>query len=46
VLFATDSMLPFRRVIEELRELPLKEETKAKWLGANAARLLKLEVPA
>jgi predicted TIM-barrel fold metal-dependent hydrolase len=45
VLFATDSMLPFRRVIDELRELPLKEETKAKWLGANAARLLKLEVP-
>lgn len=44
ILFATDSMLPFRRVIEEVRELPLKDETKMKWLGLNAARLLKLEV--
>jgi predicted TIM-barrel fold metal-dependent hydrolase len=43
VLFATDSMLPFDRVISELKELPLKEETRDKWLGLNAARLLKLE---
>ncbi len=42
VLFATDSMLPFARVIEELRELPLKPTTKDKWLGLNAARLLGL----
>ncbi len=43
VLFATDSMLPFARVIEELRELPLKPATKDKWLGLNAARLLGLD---
>jgi hypothetical protein len=32
VLFATDSMLPFERVISELRELPLKPEVTTKWL--------------
>ena len=42
VLFATDSMLPFKRVIEETKALPLKEEVKAKWLGGNAARLLNI----
>jgi predicted TIM-barrel fold metal-dependent hydrolase len=40
VLFATDSMLPFERVISELRELPLKPDVTQKWLGGNAARLL------
>jgi predicted TIM-barrel fold metal-dependent hydrolase len=40
ILFATDSMLPFERVIAELRELPLKPDVTAKWLGLNAARLL------
>ncbi len=43
VLFATDSMLSFKRVISELRELPLRPETIDKWLGLNAARLLKLD---
>lgn len=42
VLFATDSMLPFDRVISELRDLPLKPQTRDKWLGLNAARLLGL----
>ena len=31
--------LPFKRNIEELRALPLKEEVKEKWLGKNAAKL-------
>jgi predicted TIM-barrel fold metal-dependent hydrolase len=35
-------MLPFDRVISEIRELPLKPETRDKWLGLNAARLLRL----
>jgi len=43
VLFATDKMLPPKRCVDELRELPLKEEVKEKWLGGNAARILKLE---
>ena len=43
VLFATDSMLPHRRCVDELKALPLKEEVKDKWLGGNAARLLKLK---
>jgi len=42
VLFATDSMLPHKRCIDELKDLPLKEEVKEKWLGGNAARLLGL----
>ncbi|NLU51377.1 MAG: amidohydrolase family protein, partial [Clostridiaceae bacterium] len=40
VLFATDVMLPPQRVIKELKELPLKESVKEKWLGLNAERLL------
>jgi len=43
VLFATDNMLPHKRCVEEVRDLPLKEEVKKKWLGGNAARLLRLE---
>lgn len=43
VLFATDSMLPHRRCVEEIRALHLKEEVKEKWLGLNATRLLGLE---
>ena len=42
VLFATDSMLPSKRCIEELKALPLKGEVKEKWLGENAARILGL----
>ncbi|MEE9528749.1 MAG: amidohydrolase family protein [Dehalococcoidia bacterium] len=43
VLFATDCMLPHKRCVDELRDLPLKDEVKEKWLGGNAARLLGLE---
>jgi predicted TIM-barrel fold metal-dependent hydrolase len=43
VLFATDNMLPPKRCVEELRGLPLKDVVKEKWLGNNAARLLRLE---
>jgi predicted TIM-barrel fold metal-dependent hydrolase len=43
VLFATDDMLPPKRCIDELRALPLKDAVKEKWLGGNAARLLRLE---
>jgi len=42
VLFATDSMLPHKRCIDELKALPLKEEVKEKWLGGNATRILGL----
>jgi len=42
VLFATDSMLPHKRCVDELKALPLKEEVKEKWLGGNAARILGL----
>ncbi len=42
VLFATDSMIPFERAVRELRELPLKPEVTEKWLGGNAAALLRL----
>lgn len=40
VLFATDSMLPFARAVEEAKQLPLKPETIEKLMGANASRLL------
>lgn len=43
VMFATDwPMLPFGRTVEEMRALPLKPGVVDKWLGGNAARLLKL----
>jgi predicted TIM-barrel fold metal-dependent hydrolase len=43
VLFATDwPMLPMSRSIGEVKALPLKEEVKKKWLGDNAAQLLRL----
>ncbi len=40
VLFATDCMLPAARVVEELRQMPLKDSVKDKWLGLNAQRLI------
>lgn len=40
VLFATDMMLPPQRVVAELKEMPLKESVKEKWLGGNAERIL------
>lgn len=42
ILFATDSMIPFRRAVEEAQALPLKDAIKAKLLGGNAAALLGL----
>ncbi len=42
VLFATDSMLPHKRCVDELRALHLKNEVRDKWLGDNASRLLGL----
>jgi hypothetical protein len=42
VLFATDSMLPHKRCVDELKALPLKEEVKKKWFGGNAMKLLGL----
>ncbi len=43
VLFATDNMLPLKRCVDELMELPLKESVKGKWLGGNAAHILGLD---
>jgi len=43
VLFATDNMLLLKRCVDELRELPLKESVKEKWLGDNAAHILGLD---
>lgn len=40
VLFATDSMLPQKRVIEELQKMPLEDAVINKWLGLNANSLL------
>lgn len=40
VLFATDSMLPQKQVVAELKEMPLKDAVKEKWLGLNAERLI------
>lgn len=34
--------MPIRDIIAQMRELPLKEEVKEKWLYKNAVRLLKL----
>lgn len=36
-------ILPFERNIQEMRELPLKQESLDKWLGGNVARLFKLD---
>lgn len=35
-------LMPFRRTIDEIRDLPLRDAVKEKWLGGNAARLLGL----
>ena len=43
VLFATDNMLPLKRCVDELKDLPLKDSVKEKWLGGNAARILGLD---
>jgi predicted TIM-barrel fold metal-dependent hydrolase len=38
-----DMGMPIREIVQEMKELPLKEEVKEKWLYKNAARLFKLE---
>jgi hypothetical protein len=44
IFFATSwPLLPFKRSIEEVRALPLKETVKEKWLYKNAAEFLKIE---
>lgn len=43
ILFATDSMIPFKRAVEEVQALPLKPEAKQKLLYQNACRLLRIE---
>jgi predicted TIM-barrel fold metal-dependent hydrolase len=43
VLFATDSMIPFKRAVEEASALPLKAETRDKLMRRNAERLLAAE---
>ena len=40
ILFATDSLIPHKRVLKEIDELPLKDSVKEKLLGANAMRVL------
>ncbi len=40
ILFATDSMVPFKRAVEEAKALPLKPAVLAKLMGGNAERLL------
>ncbi len=42
ILFATDSLIPHRRAVEEVDMLPFKDEVKEKLLFKNALRLLKL----
>jgi uncharacterized protein len=43
ILFASSwPLLPLDRTIGEIKELPLKEEVKEKWLYRNSARLLGL----
>ena len=40
ILFATNSMVPFARAVEEASALPLKPDCLAKFMGGNAERLL------
>ena len=40
ILFATDSMVPFKRAVDEAKALPLKPDVLAKLMGGNALRLL------
>jgi len=40
VLFATDSMIPFQRAVDEAKALPLKAQTLEKLMVCNAERIL------
>lgn len=43
ILFATAwPALDFKSAVDQLNELPLKDEVKEKWFGGNAEKLLKL----
>jgi uncharacterized protein len=42
ILFATDSLIPYGRVLKEIDQLPLKDSVKEKLLCANATRVLRL----
>jgi predicted TIM-barrel fold metal-dependent hydrolase len=42
ILFATDSLIPHARAIEEVDELPFKDEIKEKFLYRNALQVLNL----
>lgn len=42
ILFATDSLIPHQRAVEEVDMLPFKDEVKEKLLFKNALRVLKL----
>lgn len=47
IMFGTSyPLLPVERSIEEIEALPLKDTSKRKWLHDNAARFLRLDVPA
>jgi uncharacterized protein len=49
VLFGTGAFLinrPYAELCDELRELPLRDDARERWLWRNAARLLHLETPA
>jgi uncharacterized protein len=39
-------LLPFRRTIDEINALPLRDAVREQWLGGNAVRLLELQVEA
>jgi len=44
IMFATSwPLLPFKRSVEEVQALPLKEPVKEKWLYLNAAKFLNIE---
>jgi len=44
IMFATSwPLLPFKRSVEEVQALPLKESVKEKWLYQNAAKFLNIE---
>ncbi|HOO51527.1 MAG TPA: amidohydrolase family protein [Alphaproteobacteria bacterium] len=42
ILFATDSIIPHKRIVQELDLLPLKDTVKEKLLYKNALRVLKI----
>lgn len=41
ILFATDSMIPFDRAVDEAKSLPLKPDCQAKFLSGNAQKIIR-----